>query len=64
MNETSRVKKLSEDYGCEDLLLAYIIRATGCSEEEAGDIYWHIYNCVDDMVDSAAQDLKDDEDCE
>lgn len=64
MNETSRVKKLAEDYGTEELLIAYIMREAVCNEETARDIYWHIGNCVDDLIESAARDLMDDEDCE
>ena len=45
------MKKLTQ-YGCLNLLAAYIMLELGCSEETAADIAYEIYPSVDTIIHS------------
>lgn len=43
-------KELAETYGSATLLIAAIMRHTGCSEEEATDHYWQYWIDFDQLM--------------
>lgn len=58
-------KELAENYGSATLIIAAIMRHTGCSEEEATDHYWSTWIAFDELMERGLVEYPaDDEDDE